>query len=134
MVKNDLQALLDSLALAGFHGVAPVVQQPKTDMAYWQIFRVRRPDGTVTRHLIGHAIQNNEGRVSSAIVKTDLQSNCMVTSSGRVYQLDGAPGENDDAQFVFANWLRYSQFKDAVDITGAYTRLRRMRGFAGNEH
>lgn len=130
---QDLHALLHKLAGVGLHGIAPAAQQPKTDLVRWQLFRVKRPDGTATRHLIGHAVQNNEGRVSSAITNADLQKNYMVSSSGRVYQLNGDPGGDADAQFVFRNWMHFARFSGCVEITGAYVRLRRMRHFLDQE-
>jgi hypothetical protein len=117
--------------LWGLHKIAPVEQQPTTHLIRWQLFRVRRPDGKVTRHLIGHAVQNCEGRVSSAIATIDPQRNSMVTSSGRVYEFDREPCEDVEANFMFRTWLNTLQCNDATEITGAYQRLQRIRGLKG---
>lgn len=117
--------------LWGLRKVAVVAQQPTTHLIRWQLFRVRRLGGRATRHLIGHAVQDREGRVSSAIAKIDLQRNAMVTSSGRVYEIGGESCEDVDANWVFRTWLNHLNCSHATEITGAFLRLQRIRGLKG---
>lgn len=117
--------------LGGIHGIAPVQEQPATQLIRWQLFRVRRPDGSITRHLVGHSVKDHEGRVSSAIERIDVARDAMVSSSGRVYEIGGEPCEDADASWVFRTWLMRSHFSGPKEVTQAFLRLRRMRGHLG---
>ncbi len=114
--------------LGGIHTIAPVEEQPATHLIRWQIFRVRHPDGSITRHLVGHSVKDHEGRVSSAIERIDLARDAMVSRSGRVYEIGGEPCEDSNASWVFGVWRMRSNYSDPKEITSAYLRLRRMRG------
>ncbi len=49
-------------------------------------------------HFIGYAVDNHEGRVSTAIESLDLAARTGVTHSGRLYELIGEPGRDPDAR------------------------------------
>jgi hypothetical protein len=113
----------EDILAAALHNIVPVADQPETHMTEWRLFRVLRANGKRTRHLIGRA--DWEGRVSSDIVEFELAALRATTQSGRVYHLDGPPGQYSDADWVFERWLRVNGAHLPVDITGALLRLRK---------
>lgn len=82
-------------------------------------------DGRRTRHLVGRA--DWEGRVCSEIVKFDTQDLRATTKSGRVYKLEGPPGRDLDAEYVFGIWLQGTGYTQEKDMTKALMRLRGLR-------
>ena len=90
----------------------PITDQPELTLSSWSIYEL--PDGD--RHLVGWAIENHEGRVSSRIERFDVRAMCGVTSSGRVYKLRGAPGGNSDAEYTWNRWRSINNVDTFVDI------------------
>lgn len=117
---------LKEIILLGVHAIAPVSREPVTVMTVWTLVQIHWQDGTRSRHLVGRA--NSEGRVCSAIQRFDLQAMTAQTRSGRLYQLQGAPGKNRDGFYVFEVWLRGQQPNRVRDLSAALMRLRRRRG------
>lgn len=93
--------------------VAPVSRTPSITLEEWMIVETDKKQ----RHFVGYNHSGYEGRVSSAIVQFDKDSMSGVTSSGRVYQLKGAPGVNSDAVFVWGYWRQFNGVKTWVDVT-----------------
>lgn len=102
------------------HLIAPVNVQPVTVMFRWRLFQVESNSGR-SRHLVGRA--DHEGRVSSAIMNFDLKNLRATTQSGRVYELAGLPGYDDDALYVFNRWILGLGITGAKDMTRAVIRL-----------
>lgn len=92
----------------------PVAHQPTLTLERWSIFEL--PDGD--RHLVGWAVENREGRVSSEIEQFDVKKMCGVTSTGRVYRLKGNPGRNSDAEYTWNQWRRYNDVEAFADVSG----------------
>ena len=79
--------------------VAPVDSQPELTLIRRQMIEVQLPD--ITQHyLVGYCLQNNEGRVTSAVSHFNPRTLTAVTHSGRTYQLSGPPGNDRDACYV----------------------------------
>src|SRR5687767_11445644 len=95
--------------------IAPVADQPEATLTDWQVMEL--PNGD--RHLVGYAVEEREGRASSAVDTFDLAAMRAVTSSGRVYQLKGRPGWNKDAEYVWKRWLRINEAASFVDVTAS---------------
>ncbi len=91
----------------------PVTQQPSLTLKDWSVIEL--PDGG--RHFVGYCVENWEGRVSSPINSVDPRTLRGSTSTGRVYQLEGEPGYNRDAQYVLSNWLAMYKLNNCTDIT-----------------
>lgn len=108
-----------------FHLMGPVCDQPNTVMTHWRLVQVRCTDGRRTRHLVGRA--DWEGRVCSEIVKFDTQDLRATTKSGRVYKLEGPPGRDLYAEYVFGIWLQGTGYTQEKDMTKALMRLRGLR-------
>lgn len=109
--------------------IDPVSVEPVTVLSRWKLVQITGNDGRRSRHLVGRA--DFEGRVCSAIVSIDLAAMRVTTISGRVYELDGPPGRDSDADWVFAGWLRRMSVPTFRDMTRALLRLRRREGVAG---
>lgn len=92
---------------------APVSEEPSIRLSDWQIVEV--DDGT--RHFVGYNLCLHEGRVSSAIVRFDPDTRTGVTRSGRVYRLEGALGEDQDALWTWTGWCRVNGVKRATVVT-----------------
>jgi hypothetical protein len=80
----------------------PVDEQPEITLIQWRVFEASNGN----RYFNGWAIENREGRVSSAIIEFDNETMRGRTSSGRVYQLKGRQGYSVDAQYVLGVWLK----------------------------
>lgn len=109
--------------------IDPVSVEPVTVLTRWKLVQITGNDGRRSRHLVGRA--DFEGRVCSAIVSIDLPAMRVTTMSGRVYELEGPPGRDSDADWVFAGWLRRMSVPTFRDMTRALLRLRRREGAAG---
>jgi hypothetical protein len=100
--------------------VSEVRDQPEVTLIEWSIREIH-PRGT--RHFVGYHPSGREGRVSSAILEFDPVSRQGRTKSGRVYLLFGAPGLNQNAEYVWENW-RHIQGAGAatwLDVTQEIT-------------
>lgn len=95
--------------------VTPVSEVPEIVLADFSIIEV--DDGV--RHFVGYNCTEREGRVSSAIVQFDIDRRRGVTRSGRVYELQGEPGWNSDAEYTWAAWRRLYQVTAWADVTRA---------------
>ena len=92
----------------------PVTEQPSLTLSNWGVMQM--PEGG--RHFVGWCNENQEGRVSSTIREFDPEGMKGVTSTGRVYQLQGAPGLNGDAEYVRNRWLSMYGNPHWSDVTG----------------
>ena len=101
------------LISGGIWSTRPVSAQPSLTAVRWQIRQTL--DGQ--RHVVGYVPENREGRVSSAIATFDPASMRCVTSTGRVYQLQGPPGGDSDAEYVWNAWTRINRVTEWSDVT-----------------
>jgi len=92
---------------------SPVSKQSSLTLESWKVLEL--PDGD--RHLVGHCVENREGRVSSVVRKIDLSSLRAVTGRGRVYALRGRPGGNLDAEYVWQRWVELNAVSSWTDVT-----------------
>jgi len=69
-------------------------------MTSWRVFEIDGRD----RHFCGYNVLLREGRVSSRIEEFDQTTMTGRTKSGRIYRLQGSPGWNGDAQYVWGRW------------------------------
>jgi hypothetical protein len=73
--------------------VGSVEEKPSVALVMWKIFEVDEE----TRHFVGADSSDFTGRVSSAVVAFDASTMRGVTQSGRVYELQGNPGNSEQA-------------------------------------
>ena len=112
-MSDDLQ-LVGMLITGGVWATRPVDQEPSITLTDWMIIETVEPEPS--RHFVGYNFAGREGRVSSPIVTFDAATMRGVTHTGRVYQLQGTPGLNGDAQYVLGRWQRGYKV-DVTDIT-----------------
>ena len=127
---QPLSALVALLKKKSIHAVAPVWAQPSIAMTHWSLYQIMSGNARRTRHLVGWA--NDEGRVSSEIVKINLHTRTVSTYSGRIYELLGEPGRDADAQYVFDLWCRSVRASAIRDVTRALWRLVREKPATAN--
>lgn len=84
-----------------------VVAEPQKWLKNWQVYKVVKADiqqELFGFHFVGFDILGGHGAVSSKLEKFHPVNMCGVTASGRVYQLVGIPGFDDDAQYTLSGW------------------------------
>ncbi len=93
---------------------SPVTDLPHLTLIRWRILETERGE----RHFVGHCLEHEKGRVSSAIDRFDAEAGRGLTRSGRVYQLSGSASHDPDANYVWAVWARLNQVPWFRDVTG----------------
>lgn len=93
--------------------VASVARQPALTLVRWRVLETE----TGERHLTGWCVENREGRVSSLIRTFDPTNGRAVTRSGRVYRLEGPPGDDRDASYVWLQWSIANKVLEVHDRT-----------------
>lgn len=86
-----------------------VEEEPEILLSRWRIMEL--PNGD--RHLIGHNVRWNEGRVSSKIKKQEGRH--VFTRSGRKYLLVGESAADADADYLWQRWQTINGI-DPTDI------------------
>lgn len=95
---------------------ADVNTQPALNLVNWRVMQLGK-----SRHFVGYCPENEEGRVSTAIVAFDPATRQGMTASGRIYVLRGSAGFDADADYVWAIWrARFGAGLDALDVSGEY--------------
>lgn len=105
-------------------GVAPIDQEPEETMVFWSVREVTFDQGTDrSQHLVGYIQRKGIGRVTSAIQEFDRNTMTIKTLSGRIYHLEGHPGFNSGAEYVWSHWKSFNGAKDETDVTNQYCNL-----------
>lgn len=118
---KTLQHLCDQIEASSIWKPTSVTQEPHTKLTSWRVFSVIAPfsgDHDTTIHFVGYAWY--EGRVSSPVLEYDASTKRGVTSSGRIYELDGNSGHNSDALYVWERWCDNVHPTVVKDITSQY--------------
>jgi len=91
-----------------------VSEEPNYNLRRWRILQING-----NRHFIGWNSTLDCGQVSSPVKMFDRELRRGVTRSGRVYQLDGLPGDDPDGDYVLGRWLDQQGLTraDAIDAT-----------------
>jgi hypothetical protein len=90
-----------------------VTDEPDVMLIRWEIYRIN--DDAL--HFVGTRADKGSGRVSSTIVQLDLERRIGVTRSGRVYVLQGRPGADADACYVWNSWCRLNGVIASTNVT-----------------
>lgn len=93
---------------------------PAVTLRRWRVMEVVTQGGMRTRHLLGHDIDSDEGRVSSPIVDFKLDAMMATTSSGGRYRLAGVPGQSRKVQSIWDDWCRANGVYAQYDVTNDY--------------
>ena len=79
---------------------APLIDEPNEHLTHWRIIVL--PDGN--RHFCGIRANGTTTRVSSKIITYDAEGKTGMTQSGRIYQLEGPPGDRAMVKIGVAVW------------------------------
>ncbi len=101
----------------GVHRVPSIAVEPVIRLARWRVFEA---DGK-TRHFVGWHVDGHEGRVSNVIRSFDITSRRGETARGRIYVLLGEPGQDSDADYVWAAYRRINKIASYAEVTKEYT-------------
>lgn len=96
--------------------VEGIDREPEVVLVRWRVMETESGD----RHLVGAREDDFTGRVSTAITTFDSSRMMAVTRSGRTYQLQGAPGFNADAQYVWERWCIVNGVQISNDVSAAF--------------
>jgi ATP-dependent Lon protease len=103
---------------------APVAEEPEASMTDWSVREVQCSyNQERTQHLVGYIARHGLGRVTTAIQVFDRETMRIKTSSGRVYHLQGRPGFNADAEYVWSHWKELNGAEEIADVTSEYCLL-----------
>ena len=99
--------------------IASVEDEPDLTICSWRIFEAtyEDPSRQATRHFVGSRVDRSSSRVSTAIHSFDLASLRGVTKSGRTYQLQGGPGADRDAEYVWQAWASLNEVLAWREVT-----------------
>lgn len=98
------------------HSVADVYTQPEVTLRRWLILECTNG----LRYATGWCVENGEGRASTFILDFDRKAMRLRTASGRIYQLQGPPGADADAAYVWHAYARLNSLTVARDATSEY--------------
>ncbi len=98
------------------YNVPGVHAEPSITLRPWLILQCRNGK----RYAMGWNITHHEGRASTAIQSFDRNRMTLVTESGRVYKLEGEPGLDMDAAYVWNLYARVNGYEVVADVTGEY--------------
>jgi len=112
-----MRETVENIIRSSIWSTPSVSQQPVVLLVRWQVIEVQTKDQVVQRHFVGYNMMGWEGRVSTAIEHFDPVAKRGITRSGRVYQLEGEPGLDPDALWVWRMWAPAQGFCDEKDVT-----------------
>ncbi len=86
----------------------------------WRIIEVTFKNGSLSRHLFGHDVANDECRASSSITAFNREAMTATTHSGTNYKLLGVPGQVRKCEAVWRNWCQIHGVVSERDVTSDY--------------
>jgi hypothetical protein len=89
----------------------------------WRVMEVETHNGTRSRHVCGHDVQNSLGRASSPIVEFKQDSKTAISRSGSNYKLVGLPGNSRLGKGAWKRWCSENAVVSEVDVTVEYLNI-----------
>ena len=93
-----------------------IAEQPVVWLERWRVLQA----DLVFRHFVGFSMADQDGRVSTPIVSFNAVERTGITASGRRYVLEGPPGCDDDAEYVWECYATFFGFKEVLDVSDEY--------------
>ena len=110
----ELHMMDNAIFMSGeIWATSPVENTPEIMLRAWCVMELKDGD----RHFIGYNVTEHEGRVSSKIMIFDSKMMRGITRSGRVYQLDGPSGYDDDAFYVWNRWRSINNISEYTNVS-----------------
>lgn len=119
--ERKLATLVSMLSgIPNIWSASSVKTEPEKWLDNWQVYKTIKANiqpELFGYHFVGHDVRGGHGAVSSKIDRFDPIKMCGVTLSGRVYQLIGMPGVNQDAQYTLSGWIQRNEvvMEDATE-------------------
>ena len=86
----------------------------------WRVMEIEAPDGTRSRHVLGHDVKNDRGRASSPIMEFNQETMIATTRSGSSYKLVGLPGNSRLGKGAWSRWRSDNEVVSEADVTNEY--------------
>lgn len=101
----------------------PVFIEPTEIISNWALIELEFEESPEkTRHLVGFVRSKKTMRVTTEIKSFSLAKLQIITSSGRLYKLEGSPDSFKEIECCFSEWLRNSNVKSQLNVTHEYMR------------
>ncbi|MGZ3607358.1 MAG: hypothetical protein ACXU9J_05500 [Syntrophales bacterium] len=121
MNLREIEKLQTTGVSMPIYASAPVAEEPEALIMNWSVREVQCSyNHERTQHLVGYIALRGSGRVTTAIQVFDRETMRIKTASGRVYHLQGRPGFNADAEYVWTYWKELNGAQEEVDVTAHY--------------
>lgn len=97
----------------------PILSAPEITLTKWAAYDVpligeARP---WTRHFVGYSKELGEGQCTTPVVVFDPVRGLGRTKTGRVYRLEGAPGNSMPGKLVWTRWKSLNKVTTENDAT-----------------
>ena len=89
----------------------------------WRVIEIEAPDGTRSRHVWGHDVNNGRGRASSPIIEFQHDAMTATSRSGSKYKLVGLPGNSRLGKSAWSRWRSKNAIVSEVDVTIEYLNI-----------
>ena len=86
----------------------------------WTVVLVATRDGVRSRHVWGHDVATDEGRVSEAIKDFSMETMTLTTANGFRYCLGGLPGHSRKGQPAWDEWCKAHHVVAQLEVTNDY--------------
>ncbi len=86
----------------------------------WRVTEVEARNGTRSRHVWGHDVENDIGLASSQIKEFNLGAMTATTRSGTKYRLVGLPGNSRLGKCAWDKWCNNNKVVSELDVTNEY--------------
>lgn len=97
-------------------------QNQEEVMILWSVFEIE--DGNdKSHHLVGYLPKRQTDRVTSAVKQFEKNLMRLITSSGRIYQLDGPPALNGETKLIWLEWKEKYNVTNDIDVTHQYLNM-----------
>ena len=96
--QDDLNSVLLALIAESVWTTSSVSDEPQIKLIHWDI----KQDTAGNGYFVGTRADNGRGRVSTAIVEFDPERRRGRTQSGRIYELQGAPGYSSNGEYFWS--------------------------------
>jgi len=116
--RNLIKQIEQNLQFPNIWSIPSVSIYPERRIKDWWIVSILKSEVYGMEpfgfHFVGRDLTMGGGAVSSKIINFDPEKLAGITSSGRIYQLEGLPGFDADAKYVLTNWVKLNRIEVAV--------------------
>jgi len=111
--RKGIEQVLAEIIRSSVWKSVPVDAAPSLTVVRWSV--VECSNGY--RYVRGYSLELREGRASTSIVEFDAKRGRCRTRSGRIYVLQGPPGSDRDAAWVWDVYARANALISVMDVS-----------------